>query len=349
MTDLSLLDADGRAVPIPPDPLSPVPEEVEIGLAAYRAGDVARAREVLTALAKAGRTSVSGHAAMGLAGIEIGENGLDGDHRPWLKQVVAGEDPWLGPLAAVMLTPDFRAGTSSDAGRSLLTSLAAQLTEDPDEAQDGFEEVFEAHKGTTTGDVAGILLGNLLIQIGDEAAALEPLNYSREMCDGTLAGYAAHLEGHVLIAQGEKEPASEVLAYGRRESQPAWGGDKGLFPWVAIRFGELLASEPWVDLIWDQMENSAVSMGEVIREPFEAAHRDGAPALVTIGEFLFPATFEPVHAALERLKTWSDERYERGRRLVLTLHTHVEDTRDAGRTRGLADLLARLELPKPKY
>ncbi|WP_405616508.1 hypothetical protein [Streptomyces sp. NBC_01508] len=64
--------------------------------------------------------------------------------------------------------------------------------------------------------------------------------------------------------------------------------------------------------------------------------------------FLFPATFEPVHAGLERLKAWSDERYERGRRLVLTLHEHVEDTRDDERTQGLADLRAKLDLPKPR-
>lgn len=334
---------------MPPDPLIPAPDEVEQGLAAYRAGDTAQAREVLTALAGAGRTSMSGHAAMALAGIEIGENGLDGAHRPWLEQVVAGEDPWLGPLAAVMLTPDFLAGMSEYEGEPLVPSLAAQLTGDPDTARDGFQQVFDAHMGSAPGDLAGILLGNLLIQLGDEAAALEPLNHSREMCDGTLAGYAAHLEGHVLFGQGKTEPASEVLSYGRQEAHPAWGGDKGLFPWVAVRFGELLVSEPWVDLIWDQMENSAVSMGEVIREPFEAAYRDDAPALAAIGLFLFPATFEPVHAALERLKAWSDERHERGRRLVLSLHTHVEDTRSDERTQGLAALMTELGLPTPKY
>lgn len=72
------------------------------------------------------------------------------------------------------------------------------------------------------------------------------------------------------------------------------------------------------------------------------------PALADICLFLFPATFEPVHAGLERLKAWSDERYERGRRLVLTLHEHVEDTRDDERTQGLADLRAKLDLPKPR-
>lgn len=349
---MTLLDSDGRALPLPPDPLSPVPNEVERGLAAYRAGDAGRAREVLTAIAGTGRTSASAHAAMALAGIEIGEHGLDGAHRRPLEQAAAGEDPWLGPLAAVMLTPDFRSGATSDPDRRLLPSLAAQLTGDTDAARDGFERAFEAHKGTEAGDVAGLLLGNLLVRLGEPAAALEPLAYTRGMCDGTLAAFAAHLEGHVLIGRDEKERASEVLAYAHRESHPARGGDAGLHPWVAVRFGELLASDPWVDLVYDQIEESGVSEGTVIREPFESAQYQkevSAPALADIGLFLFPATFEPVHAALERLKEWSDERYERGRRLVLTLHTHVEDGRDDERTRGLADLRAKLDLPKPKY
>lgn len=352
MTDQCLLDSDGRSLPLPPDPLSPVPDEVEHGLAAYKAGDAAQARELLTAIAGTGRTSASGHAAMALAGIEIDENGLGGSHRRWLEQVAAGEDPWLGPLAAVILTPDFQSGTSSDSGRRLLPSLAAQLTNDLDTARDGFAHAFEAHKGTEPGDVAGLLLGNLLVQSGDQAAALEPLSYTRGMCDGTFAGYAAHLEGHVLIGQSEKDRASKVLQYAHRESHPARGGDKGLHPWVAVRFGELLAGDPWVDLVYDQMEGSGVSEGEVIREPFESAlyqREVSTPALADIGLSLFPATFEPVHAGLERLKAWSGERYERGRRLVLTLHTHVEDSRDDERTQGLADLLAKLDLPKPKY
>jgi hypothetical protein len=352
MTGPSLLDSDGRALPLPPDPLSPVPDEVGHGLAAYRAGDAAQARELLTATAAAGRTGTAGHAAMALAGIEIGESGLGGSHRRWLEQVAAGEDPWLGPLAAVILTPDFRSGTSSVPGRRLLSSLAAQLTGDLDSARAGFEQVFEAHKGTEPGDVAGLLLGNLLLQSGDPAAALEPLSYTRGMCDGTFAGYAAHLEGHVLIGQNEEDRASKVLQYAHRESHPARGGDKGLHPWVAVRFGELLAGAPWVDVVYDQVEESGVSEGEAIREPFESAQYQkevSAPALADIGLFLFPATFEPVHTGLERLKAWSDERYERGRRLLLTLHTHVEDSRDDERTQGLADLRAQLDLPEPKY
>ncbi|WP_406864306.1 tetratricopeptide repeat protein [Streptomyces sp. HUAS MG47] len=349
MSDQSFLDSNGRALPLPPDPLSPVPDEVEHALAAYRAGDAAQARELLAAIAATGRTSASGHAAMALAGIEIGENGLGGSHRRWLEQVTAGEDPWLGPLAAVILTPDFRSGTSSDSDRILLPSLAAQLTGDLDTARDGLERAFETHKGTEAGDIAGLLLGNLLVQSGEPAAALEVLSYTREMCDGTFAGYAAHVEGHVLIGQNEDERASKVLGYAHRESHPARGGDRGLHSWVAVRFGEVLASNPWVDLVWDQMEKSGVSEGEVIREPFESAYREeaGTPALAGIGLFLFPATFEPVHAGLERLKAWSDERHERGRRLVLALHTFVEDARDTERTQGLADLRAKLDLPRP--
>ncbi|WP_157420439.1 hypothetical protein [Actinomadura kijaniata] len=326
-----------------------MPDEVERGLAAYRAGDVAEARILLTTLAGAGRTAVSGHAAMALAGVELGENGLGDSCRAWLEQVAAGEDPWLGPLAAVMLAPGFR--TSLDEDGTLLRSLAAQLTGDPDKARNGFEQAASAHDGTDAGDLANILLGNLLIQSGDRDAALRPLNDAREMCDGLLAGYAGHLEGHVLIGQGEADRASRVLEYARGEAHPRRCGSKGLYPWIAVRFGELLAGDTFsVDLVYEQVENSGVSEGTVVREPFEAAldHEISCPALVDIGFHLFPAKFEPVHAGLERLKTWSDERYERGRRLVLALHDFVEDWRGEERTRGLAELREKLDLPEPR-
>ncbi|WP_021597274.1 MULTISPECIES: hypothetical protein [Actinomadura] len=74
--------------------------------------------------------------------------------------------------------------------------------------------------------------------------------------------------------------------YAHRESHPARGGDKGLHPWVAVRFGELLASDPWVDLVYDQIEESGVDEASVIREPFESApYQNGisAPALADIG------------------------------------------------------------------
>ncbi|GAA2449972.1 hypothetical protein GCM10010191_79660 [Actinomadura vinacea] len=356
MTDQSLLGSDGWPLPLPPDPLSPVPDEVERGLAAYRAGDLPEARALLTVLAGAGRTSVSGHAAMALAGIELGENGLDAC-RTWLEQVAAGEDPWLGPLAAVMLTPDFKSDTSLDSERVLIRSLAAQLVGDLDRARDGFEQALDVHKDSETEDsfritdLAHILLGNLLLQSGAPEAALEPLNDAREMCDGLFAGYAGYLEGHVLIGQGEKDRAGSVLQYAHRESHPARGGSKGLHPWVALRLGELTAGDTWLDIVYDQMENSGVSEGTVVREPFESARYQtevSRPALVDVGFNLFPAEFEPVHAGLERLKAWSDERYERGRRLVLVLHSLVEDSRDDERTQGLAELREKLDLPKPK-
>lgn len=53
--------------------------------------------------------------------------------------------------------------------------------------------------------------------------------------------------------------------------------------------------------------------------------------------------------ALERLEAWSGERYERGRRLILTLHSHVEDGRDNERAQEMADLLEQLALLTPKY
>ncbi|MEV5569182.1 hypothetical protein AB0L06_03975 [Spirillospora sp. NPDC052269] len=352
MTDPSLLDSDGRPLPLPPDPLSPVPGVVENELAAYRAGDVARAREALTALAGTGRSSTSGHAAMALAGIEISENGLDGSDRLWLEQVAAGEDPWLGPLATVMLNRKFRSAMSSDVGRQILASLASQLTGATDAARDGFAAAFDAHKGTTPGYVAGFLLGNLLIQSGDQDAALRPLSHSREGCNGTFAAYAGHLESHVLMGQNEVEPACEVLSHAYRSSHPVRGGDEGLHPWVALRFGELLAGQPCVDFVQNRMERRGVSEGEVIRKPFESANgrqRVSAPALADLGLFLFFAEFKLVHAALERLREWSDERYERGRRLVLALHTFVKDSGDAKSSRSLARLLTKLELPTPKY
>ncbi|MFG2004134.1 hypothetical protein ACGFNU_33740 [Spirillospora sp. NPDC048911] len=289
---------------------------------------------------------------MALAGIELGEDGLDGSCVAWLEQVAGGEDPWLGPLAAVMLAPDFQSSLDSD--RMLVRSLAAQLTGDRDAARRGFEQVADVHEGTGTGDLARLLLGNLLLQSGDQAAALEPLRYVRKTCDGLFAGYAGFLEGHVLIGQDEKNEAGNVLDYAHGEAHPATCGYKGLHPWVAVRFGELLAGDTSaVDLVYDQMEDSGVSEGVVIREPFESVlHRKeiSRPALIDIGFHLFPypAEYEPVHAGLERLKTWSDERYERGRRLVLALHVHVEDSRDEGRTRGLAELREKLDLPEPR-
>ncbi|MFI0714991.1 tetratricopeptide repeat protein [Streptomyces inhibens] len=114
-------------------------------------------------------------------------------------------------MAAVMLAPDFQPYTALDSNRVLPRSLAAQLTGDLDTARNGFEQAAEVHNGTETGDLACLLLGNLLLQSGDQAAALKPLRYARERCDGMFAGYAGYLEGHVLIGQDEKNRAGKVL------------------------------------------------------------------------------------------------------------------------------------------
>ena len=353
MSDQSLLDSDGTALPLPADVLSPVPDEVERGLAAYRAGDAPQARALLTTIAGAGRTAVSGHAAMALAGIELGENGLDGSYRTWLEQVVTGEDPWLGPLAAVMLAPHFEEYVSEDSDRVLVRGLAAQLTGDLDTARNGLEQAVDVLRDIETGDLASLLLGGLLVHSGEPAAAVEPLRHARQWCDPLLAGYAGYLEGHILIGRGETDQAGQVLQEAHHGSHPARAHSEGLHPWVALRFGEPLAGTPYLDLVTDQMENSGVSVGSVVREPFESGRyfqQVSRPALLDVGLYLFPAKFEsgPVHAGLERLKTWSDERYERGRRLILVLHTLVEDTRNDQRTQGLAELLQKHDLPRPR-
>ncbi|ATW48947.1 hypothetical protein CGZ69_14540 [Streptomyces peucetius subsp. caesius ATCC 27952] len=352
MSDQSLLDSNGMALPLPADLLSPVPDEVERGLAAFRADDAPQARALLTTIAGVGRTAVSGHAAMALAGIELGENGLDGSCRTWLEQVAAGEDPWLGPLAAVILAPVFQSYVSADSDRVLLRSLAAQLTGDLDTARNGFEQAVNLYQDTEIGDLANLLLGSLLLHSGDPAAALEPLRHARQWCDLLFAGYAGYLEGHILMGQDEKDQAGQVLQDAHSKSHPARAGSEGLHPWVALRFGELLAGEAFsLDLVDDQMESSGVDEGTVVREPFESGlyfQQVSRPALVDVGFHLFPAEFGPVHAGLERLKTWSDERYERGRRLILALYTHVEDSRDEQRSQGMAELRQKLDLPRPR-
>ncbi|MER7013177.1 hypothetical protein ABT324_17290 [Saccharopolyspora sp. NPDC000359] len=361
-TDHALLDTNGFPLPLPPDPLSPIPGEVELGLTAYRAGDVAQARASLGTIAESGRTAVSGHAAMALAGVELSENGLSAGCETWLEQVAAGEDPWLGPLAVVMLSADFEEYIAGP--EPLLDHLAGQLTGDLAAAREGFErslarleEAWENESDDTVleqRDIARLLLGNVLIQSGDSSAALEPLSSARSHCDGLLAAYAGHLEGHVLIDLGKNERASEVLSYTFGESLPANSRADGMTRWVGIRFGEHLAGHPWMDIVTDQVEDvPAATEGTVVRDPFETACQFEAlsrPALADIGLHLFPAgaDFEPVHAALERLKAWSDERNDRARRLILVLHQYVDDWRDEEKTRALAELRKQLGLPNPR-
>ncbi|MFI0470838.1 hypothetical protein ACH347_42835 [Saccharopolyspora sp. 5N102] len=364
MTEPSLLDAHRLPLPLPPDPLSPIPDEVERELAAYRAGDVAQAQTSLSTIAESGRTALSGHAAMALAGIELAENGLSTTCKKWLEQVASGEDPWLGPLAVVMLSSDFEKHIAGP--EPLLSNLAGQLTGDLTAARKGFEQALthleEAWENESEydddaisailnqRDIAKLLLGNVLIQTGDSAAARKPLSSARSHCDGLLAAYASYLEGHVLHEQGENERASRALFYAADEAHPSSSGTEGLLPWALIRYGEFLASNPWLDIVVDQVEENHTSEGSVIRFPFESAlsfKKVSQPALADIGLHLFPASadFEPVHAALERLKTWSDERYERARRLTLVLHQYVDDWRNEEKTQKLAELWEKLDLP----
>ncbi|SPT49494.1 hypothetical protein [Actinomadura madurae] len=119
----------------------------------------------------------------------------------------------------------------------------------------------------------------------------------------------------------------------------------------------MLASDPWVDLVYDQIEESGVDEASVIREPFESApYQNGisAPALADIGVSCSRRRSNPCTRLQSAwrpggLEAWSGERYERGRRLILMLYSHVEDGRDDERAQGMADLLEQLALPTPKY
>ncbi|RKT84786.1 hypothetical protein SAMN05421805_12547 [Saccharopolyspora antimicrobica] len=372
MTDLPLLDDDGHALPLPPDPLSPIPDIVERELAAYRAGEAQQARAALTTIAESGRTAVAGHAAMALAGIELADDGLSTSCEKWLEQVARGEDPWLGPLAVVMLSADFKAHAA--APEPLLGHLAKQLTGDLAAARKSYEHALAELRGTSArfdedeinGEydddfarivyaqqyIANILLGNLLLQSGNSAAALEPLNDARLGGDGLLAAYAAYLEGHVLVEQKDAEKAARVLGYAFTESLPHKSGTEGeLLPWTAIRYCEALASNPWMDEVAGNARRSAVDAGTVILAPFETATsymRSSKPALIDVGYGVFPGDWEPVYPALGRLRAWSDERYERARRLILVLHEFVEDQRNEEQTRNLAELRKKLDLPDPR-
>lgn len=354
MADHPLLDAEGDALPLPADPPSPVPDEVGAALEAHRAGDTREARTLLQAIAAGGRTAVSGHGTAALAGLELAENGPGDSFLALLGRVAAGEDPWSGPFAAVLLSENFRSLLSSGAGRALVPGLTAQLTGDLEAARNGFEEAARTHASTDTGDLAGLLLGNLLLQSADPDAAHPLLSRARKANDGLFAAYAAHLRAHLLIGRDDLDAAGADLERAKHLSLPFRSGDRGLYPWVCVRFGELLAGSAFeLDLVYDQVEESGVSEGTVVREPFEAAldvTEVSRPALIAIGFHLFPylLEFDHVHEGMERLRTWSGERYERGRRLVLALHTHVEDTREEEREQKLGVLREALDLPRPR-
>ncbi|MER7013169.1 hypothetical protein ABT324_17250 [Saccharopolyspora sp. NPDC000359] len=90
--------------------------------------------------------------------------------------------------------------------------------------------------------------------------------------------------------------------------------------------------------------------GAVVATPFETATwylESSKPAVVDVGYGVFAEEWDLVHSALEHLRTWSEERHERARRLVLVLHEFVKHHHDADTTRNLAALRNKLDLPKP--
>ncbi|GAA4640204.1 hypothetical protein GCM10023196_104790 [Actinoallomurus vinaceus] len=357
MTDLPLLDSNGFPLPLPPDPPGVVPDEVERALEAYRAGDVPEARALLRATAESGRTVVACHAAAALAGIELAEDEPDEPAWKLLEQVAAGEDPWLGPLAAVLPTAGLYAAFESlDVGQRpvddpLVRGLVAQLTGDLEAARAGFEQAAtRTFPEEWTTDLANALLGNLLLTGPDPAAAEEPLAKALKSDHELYAGYAGYLLGHLLIGRNDLDRAAEALQAAQSVSHPAKAGREGLYPWLCVRLGELVASGgSMLDLVDEQMERSGVSESYVVRNTFEGASyftEVSRPALAEIGLFMFPGDFETVRAALERLRTWGDERYDRARRLCLTLYRYVSDPGDADHSRALAALMTELDLPR---
>lgn len=102
-----------------------------------------------------------------------------------------------------------------------------------------------------------------------------------------------------------------------------------------------------LDCVVDLMERGGMSDMYWTRDPFEqgAFYAEvSRPALAEIGLHLFPGDFDVVRAALERLKGWSDERYDRGRDLCRLLGRRLLiDARNAERKRALGDLLGELD------
>lgn len=90
--------------PLPLDPVGAMPDEVVREVERYRAGNVDGARAALRTTAGSGRTATAGYAAAALAGIELAEDGPGEPFWALLRQIAAGEDPWLGPLAPVSWT-----------------------------------------------------------------------------------------------------------------------------------------------------------------------------------------------------------------------------------------------------
>lgn len=353
MSDRSLLDSCGMPALLPPDPIEPTPPEVEAALRTYREGDIPEARTALEKVAASGRTAASCHATAALAGIEFGVD-RPGEHtsdraEPWepLKVVVAGEDPWLGPLAAALLTPENRAALDRD----LLLGLNAQLTGDRDTARTAFESA-AARPDNMHADLADVLLGNLLLTGPTPFEAEVPLTRAQGSDTPVRSAYAGHLLGALHLARDELALAANVLDKACKSARSGKSGSEALHPWLCVRYGELLAVEGYVlDVLDDELDENGLSVSTLVRERFEGAGQFTGvecPALGEIGEHLSYADFDRVRSALGRLWTWSDERYDRARRLVLALYQHarVPDDHLDERSDDLSALMADLALPK---
>ncbi len=314
----------------PVEPVEPVAAEVEAGLEAYRNGDPNDAMTALRQVAGAARTAGAGQAAAALAGIELGAG-----EPCWesLEQVAAGEDPWMGPLAGVLiaeLEPE-------EHDRALLRGITAQLTGDVEAARALYAE--------SDDPLATVLTGNLLIVTGDPVAAEEPLMRALRSDSAIISAYAGHLLGHLLIARNELEEAGQVLNNAFWRSHPKGTGPEGLVPWVGVRIGELLAGTFELDVVATLMEESRMDELYFTRDFFENAAcftLYSEPSLTKIGLHLFTGDFDVVHDALERLRLWSDERYERGRALAVLLGRRLLEDTDSwsDRYRPLREFIA---------
>ncbi|NBE56418.1 tetratricopeptide repeat protein [Streptomyces boluensis] len=339
---------------LPPDPVAPVPDEVARAVERHRSGDPDGARSALRAMADAGRTATAGHAAAALAGIELAEGGPDEPFWGALEQVAAGEDPWLGPLAAALPSMELYSVLesmnpgASPADHPVIRGLAAHLTGDQDGAEEAFEQAAaEAAPGRLEDDLAHVLLGHQLLHRGANREAEEALTRVLAEEDQVFCGYARFLLGHVLVERGELDEAGTVLTQAMSETHPSEHRvEEGLHSWVGVRLGELLAGTYELDCVVEEMENGGMSELYCTRQPFESGAfftKVSRPALAQIGLHLFPGDLDTVRSELRRLREWSDERYERGRKLCLLLGERLlVDERDE-REQALQLLLGELK------
>ncbi|GAA1537093.1 hypothetical protein GCM10009678_19440 [Actinomadura kijaniata] len=342
--DSPAFEPDGFPVPLPADPVPPVPEEVESALEPFRAGDAAASLAALRPLAASGRTSLAGHAAAALAGVAIS---LDEPFRAPLRQVMEGEDPWLGPLAAVLESrgPSDVLGRRPSAVDPLLTGITARLTGAREAAREHLAQAVADADRAVRRDLAAVLLGDLLLADGEPDAAERPLRRALRAKDPLYVAYAGHLLGHLLIVRGELDEAADTLLKACITAHPRETETDALMPWVHLRLGELLAGTFRLRVVEEWMENNGMNELYWTRDVFETGlhfHDISRPSLNEIGLHVFPGDVAEVRAALDRLKQWSDERHARGRRLCLMLGTRT-DTRPWDEGYGpLRELLAEL-------